>query len=167
MHRPRLSFRQVNRRGAPGHDPGLQKHDLLPVGLLRRPSLKRFFDRLDWQADGLDDFRANGLLLPCRERTVLRLGLPLHRGPHPRYSELVWQRVGQIEREFSQLAERRSHPAREQAVMRLGLLQRALRRRLLSQKRPLALHARDPLGQARDFSEIDRMAETLWAATEA
>jgi hypothetical protein len=49
--------------------------------------------------------------------------------------------------------------------MRIDLLQRALRRRLLdpARWRGKALNTRDP---ALDFSHLDRMAETLWAATE-
>ena len=58
--------------------------------------------------------------------------------------------------------------ALEQAVMRLGLLQRALRRRLLEpQRRRLKLNSRDPLGTGLDFTELDAMAETLWADTGA
>ena len=51
--------------------------------------------------------------------------------------------------------------------MRLGLLQRALRRRLLDPLRHrLSLNRHDPLGHATDFTEIDAMAEKLWGAIE-
>ena len=46
---------------------------------------------------GFDDFRRNGLLLPANDAAAIRLGLPLHRGPHHSYNELVFERVGQIE----------------------------------------------------------------------
>ena len=31
---------------------------------------------------GFDDFRSNGLLLPANDTAAVRIGLPLHRGPH-------------------------------------------------------------------------------------
>ena len=51
---------------------------------------------------GFDDFRANGLLLPATDDATLRTGMPLHRGPHRRYNELVIERVGRIEASWSQ-----------------------------------------------------------------
>lgn len=160
-----LPFSAVNRSGAPDHDPGLQKHHLLPLMLLKRPTFDRVFDTVGIARAGFHDFRRNGMLLPCREDAVLRLGLPLHRGPHPRYSELVWQRVGQIERDWTAACD--PGMGLEHAHMRLSLLQRALRRRLLAPVPRLQLNMRDPLGSGRDFSEIDRMAELLWQATAA
>ena len=50
--------------------------------------------------------------------------------------------------------------------MRLGLLQRALRKRLLSPVRRLMLNRKDPLGSGFDFSELDAMADSLWGATQ-
>lgn len=49
--------------------------------------------------------------------------------------------------------------------MRLGLLQTALRKRLLSERRRMILNRKDPLGTGFDFSELDAMAEALWEAT--
>lgn len=51
--------------------------------------------------------------------------------------------------------------------MRLALLQRALRRRLLDDRRRLVLNRRDPLGAGFDFAALDAMAERLWAGTQA
>ena len=54
----------------------------------------------------------------------------------------------------------------DQALMRLELLQRALRRRLLLPERSrLRLNRHDPLGAGIDFTELDAMAEMLWAGT--
>lgn len=50
--------------------------------------------------------------------------------------------------------------------MRLGLLQRALRRRLLDGRRRFVLNRRDPVGSGFDFATMDALAETLWSATE-
>jgi hypothetical protein len=57
--------------------------------------------------------------------------------------------------------------ALDQALMRLDLLQRALRRRLLSPARRVKLNRSDPFGSGLDFTELDAMAEALWAGTGA
>lgn len=49
--------------------------------------------------------------------------------------------------------------------MRLRLLQTALRRRLLDERKRLILNRKDPLGTGFDFAELDAMAEALWAST--
>ena len=95
--RQRLSFRSVNRRDAPGHEPGLQRHHLLPRQLLSWRSLRPMLEAVGVERIGFDDFRSNGLLLPASDTAAIRIGLPLHRGPHRTYNELVIERVGQIE----------------------------------------------------------------------
>lgn len=163
--RTRLSFRAVNRRGTPGHDPGLQRHHLLPRQLLARHCFGLLFDALGPERVGFDDFRRNGLLLPANDVAALRIGLPLHRGPHRTYNELVFERVGQIEARWSAVRPRMPEVALLEAYQRLALLQRALRRRLLAQQRRLRLNHNDPLGAGFDFSELDAMAAQLWPAT--
>ncbi|EIZ79549.1 hypothetical protein WSK_1885 [Novosphingobium sp. Rr 2-17] len=115
-----------------------------------------------------EDFRANGLLLPCSERAAIRLGLPLHRGPHRQYTGLVIERVGQIEAGWVALARRDPDGAAQQAGMRIGLLQMALRRYLLARRpsRP-PLNRLDPWDTGADFTELDAVAEALWGATAA
>ena len=116
---------------------------------------------------GFDDFRRNGLLLPASSAAALRLRLPLHRGPHRRYNSLVAERVGQIEHGWSCAHSRAPEHACAEALMRIGLLQSALRKRLLAPDRPsLSLNRHCPLGAGVDFSELDAMAEALWAGTE-
>ena len=116
---------------------------------------------------GFEDFRRNGLLLPSSEDAVHRIGLPLHRGPHRHYNEMVEHRVGQIEVEWRRTRSADGVAASAGALMRLELLQAALRQRLLSaQARPIRLNRKDPLGAGLDFSELDAMAEMLWQASE-
>ena len=63
---------------------------------------------------------------------------------------------------------RGAEAARGEALFRLGLLQAALRRRLLDPPgRPLQLNRHDPLGRGFDFAELDAMAEKLWGATQS
>ncbi|MDP3907151.1 AHH domain-containing protein [Novosphingobium sp.] len=168
--RPQLSFRAVNRRDVPGYDPGLQRHHILPRQVLSCPSLVPMLSELGQDRIGFDDFRRNGLLLPANDFAAVRIGLPLHRGPHRTYNELVLERIGQIEAGWSAQRPRAPELALNDALMRLELLQRALRRRLLDQRRRMRLNTRDPLaqgalGQGVDFAELDAMAALLWPDT--
>lgn len=52
-----------------------------------------------------------------------------------------------------------------EALMRLQLLQTALRRQLLAERRRILLNRKDPLDTGFDFSELDAMAEALWSAS--
>lgn len=113
---------------------------------------------------GFDDFRANGLLLPATEKATIRTGMPLHRGPHRRYNEVVIARVGQIEQRWSLARQNDDAAALDEALLRLRLLQGALRRQLLAQRRRVLLNRNDPLGTGFDFTELDAMAESLWSA---
>lgn len=123
------------------------------------------FETLGKEAIGFDDFRRNGLLLPSREQAALRTALPLHRGPHRAYSQMVAERVGQIEQGWARQYVRNPDAALEQAGMRLALLQAALRRRLLDREKRLMLNRFDPLGAGRDFTHLDAMADMLWGET--
>jgi hypothetical protein len=165
--RARLPFRAVNRVGQPGYRAGLQRHHLLPCQLLARGCLQPLIAAAGPERIGFDDFRRNGLLLPANDSAALQLGLPLHRGPHRTYNELVIERVGQIEARWARQHPRAPALALTEALARLELLQRALRRRLLAQQRPLQLNRRDPQRARSDYAVLDAMAATLWAATEA
>ncbi|WP_337191143.1 AHH domain-containing protein [Pelagerythrobacter marinus] len=166
LRRRPIPFASVNRKGAPGYDAALQRHHLLPRQLRRLAWFAPLLDELGGARIGLEDFRRNGMLLPAREAAALRLALPLHRGPHRAYNELVAQRVGQIERRWSRARASGAERAAAEALMRLELLQRALRRRLLDGRRRLVLNRRDPVGAGYDFAVMDALAETLWRASD-
>jgi hypothetical protein len=163
--RRRLPFESINRPGAVDYDPGLQRHHLLPRQLLSQRCLEPMFAVLGQGRIGFDDFRINGMLLPASDAAALRMAMPLHRGPHHRYSGMVIERVGRIEAGWAERRRRQGlDVASEQALMQLWLVQRALRRRLLQGGgRRFALNRRDPMRQALDFSELDAMADLLWA----
>lgn len=166
LRRDDLPFHAVNRRASPDHDPGLQRHHLLPRQLLGERCFGALFESVGRARIGFDDFRSNGLLLPANDAAALRFGLPLHRGPHRDYNALVIARVGQVEATWSARRAKSPELALQDALMRLTLLQRALRRRLLDPlRRRLSLNRHDPLGHAADFAELDAMAEALWGAT--
>lgn len=162
-HPPVLAFRAVNARGAAGYDPGLQRHHLLPCQLLSQRCFGTMFAAVGLVRVGFDDFRRNGLLLPASEEASLRTGMPLHRGPHRRYNEVVIARVGTIEARWATARRGDEAEALAEALMRLQLLQDALRRQLLAERRRVVLNRRDPLGTGYDFSELDAMAEALWS----
>lgn len=143
----------------------MQRHHLLPRQLLSHNSFGPLFDAIGRDRVGFDDFRHNGLLLPASDDAAVRIGLPLHRGPHRTYNQMVSERIGQIEAAWSATRLRAPEVALDQALMRLGLLQRALRRRLLSERKRIRLNRHDPLGRGVDFSELDAMADALWADT--
>jgi hypothetical protein len=162
--RTAITFRSVNRPGRPGYDPSLQRHHLLPRQLLSQRCFRALFDCLARERAIFDDFRVNGLLLPADEQATVRTGMPLHRGPHRRYNEVVIARVGQIERDWARRRGREPEVALAEALMRLELLQSALRRHILAQRSRILLNRKDPLGTGFDFSELDAMAEALWTA---
>ena len=144
----------------------MQRHHLLPCQLLSQRCFGLLFAALGRDRLGFDDFRLNGLLLPASGESALRIRLPLHRGPHRAYNGMVAERVGQIESDWARLRLRAPEIALDQALMRLDLLQRALRRRLLEPVRTrMRLNRRDPLGIGLDFTGLDAMAEALWAGT--
>lgn len=159
-----IAFRAVNARGAPDYDPGLQRHHLLPRQLLGQRCFGRMFAEVGRVRVGFDDFRRNGLLLPATEAASVRMGMPLHRGPHRRYNEVVIARVGRIEARWAIVRRVDDEAALAEALLRLHLLQGALRRQLLAQRRRVLLNRNDPLGAGFDFTELDAMAENLWAA---
>lgn len=156
----------INRRADSDYQPGMQRHHLLPRQLLSVRCFGQLFEWLGRDRVGFDDFRRNGLLLPSTDRAAVRIGLPLHRGPHRQYNGMVFERVGQIEGRWVERRLNAPDDALEEALFRLGLLQQALRRRLLAERRRLLLNRADPLGAGRDFAELDAMAELLWRETE-
>lgn len=163
--RQRISFRAVNSRAAPDYDPGLQRHHILPRQILTKASLRPMLSAIGSERLCFEDFRRNGLLLPANDDAALRVGLPLHRGPHRTYNEMVIERVGQIERGWASTRLRAPEVALQETLDRLELLQRALRRRLLDQQRRLRLNRNDPLGSGIDFALLDAMTDQLWPAT--
>lgn len=146
----------------------MQRHHLLPHQLQTDRRLSALFDALRQGRVSLDDFRSNGLLLPALEKAAMVLGLPLHRGPHLRYNEVVAERFGQIEASWQNSRGRDPKQALRDVVMRMRLLQAAFRRTLMQPAAPprLRLNLRDPVGQGVDFAELDAMADAIWAVTQ-
>lgn len=152
---------------AAGYDPGLQRHHILPFQLLTTASLRPLLDSVGLSRIGFDDFRRNGLLLPARDDTARLLSLPLHRGPHRHYNQVVLDRVGRIEARWSRRRREQAEAALDEALFRFALLQKALRRRLLAPgERGVVLNRRDPVRAVVAFDDLDAMADLLWRETE-
>jgi A nuclease family of the HNH/ENDO VII superfamily with conserved AHH len=149
--------------------PGLQRHHLLPRQLLSQRCFAALFNDIGPARVGYDDFLANGVLLPSSDPAALRIGLPLHRGPHRAYNAMVIERIGQIENSWARGRAREPVAARIDAAMRIELVQRALRRRLLDPRggRALTLNRRQLHESIACFAELDAMADSLWGELEA
>lgn len=164
--RSKLPFRSVNKPGKPGYKPGMQRHHLLPIQLVSGRHFSRLFELIGRERIGFDDFRFNGLLLPAMEKAAIVLGLPLHRGPHRQYNEVVAARVSQIEGDWNRKRKIDEELAGEEVLMRMRLLQAALRRSLLQPaSRRIKLNKHDPFQQSVDFAALDAMADTIWSGT--
>ena len=161
---PPLAFAAVNRAGCAGYVAGLQRHHLLPRVLVGERCFARLIEAVGASA-AFEDFRRNGMLLPATEGAAVRMGLPLHRGPHGTYSEMVRERFGVIEADWASARRRNSDDAGIAALRALAGLQADLRRNLLDPRQAVRLNRSDPLGAGTDFTRIDAMAETLWGAT--
>ncbi len=75
------------------------------------------------------------------------------------------ERVGRIEARWIDTRGADPEGANDEALMRLRLLQIALQRRLLDERKRMVLNKKDPLGSGFDFGELDAMAESLWSST--
>lgn len=156
-----IAFCRVNRRGQPDFRLACQRHHLLPMALLRRKQFRQFFAELGLCGFEFDDFATNGLLLPTTEAEAMRLGRPLHRGPHPRYNALILTRAERIRADHA----RSAREARDRLIslQRLRLLQDAIRRSLMGAcVFPVSLHQRDPMRSGLNFGTIDEMIEQAW-----
>ena len=95
----------------------------------------------------------------------MRLGMPLHRGPHREYNEMVIEKVGRIEQFWSRRPSWSEDARHIDALARLARLQDRLRLNLLDQRRAPHLSNKDPRRSAPDFAHLDGLAENLWRKT--
>lgn len=140
-------------RAVPLPAPDWQKHHLIPVRLFRKGPLASFLTELRAQGVRANDFARNGLFLPKSEAAAMDSGLPLHRGPHRLYTELVAHRLAEIARHRGMRAE---------AAWRIVLLQRELKRVLGEARLATPLNRFDPMMRGQDFTQIDALIDQLW-----
>ena len=159
-----IPFSKVNRRGSVGYLRNYQRHHLIPLQVYYHPPLEKLFCQLRLVGFKIDDFDANGILLPCSECEVLKSGRPMHRGPHPRYNELVSDRLSMMTASRREDGEKTYR--QDSLQFRVRLLQRGLRKGLISRNVLLRLHRRDPLRSEQVFENIDHVVDRLWTATD-
>lgn len=89
-----LSFRRVKSRVK---IPGFHCHHLIPVEIVEKAAFRGLFSKIGEIGFDYDSFEQNGMYLPCTEENAAAFRLPLHRGPHPVYNQLVSERVATLE----------------------------------------------------------------------
>lgn len=142
-----------------------QKHHLIPVQIFRNPNFARLFEIV--RVGGFDprDFQTNGVYLPATERMAIQCGWPLHRGPHPRYNELVASRLAMLEKSIMRRRDKdQVDHYHDSIASRLYYIQKALRKTLLSKPSPIILNRRDPMSRNIDFKHLDDDVDRLWGA---
>lgn len=148
----------------------MQRHHLLPRQARHYGSLRQMLGAIDPHGHLIGDFRCNGLLLPATDAQAQLTRLPLHRGPHRAYSDMVLTRMVQIESQWRLQRAAMAHCAARDARFRLRLLQRALVRSLIDPlTRPsVPLNRRDPFRKRAPALEasVDDLAAMLWIATQ-
>ncbi len=74
-------------------DNNFHRHHIIPIAVFYHAFCKAQFEIIKHYGFAFRDFSTNGILLPCTEQAALKYRLPLHRGPHRFYNELVLESV--------------------------------------------------------------------------
>lgn len=87
------SFRQMRSKV---RLPGFHSHHIIPRQVVERQAFARFFGNVRSLGFLPNDFSTNGIYLPCTEELAEVFALPLHRGSHRLYNELVSEHVARL-----------------------------------------------------------------------
>ncbi|MEK6541168.1 MAG: AHH domain-containing protein [Pseudomonadota bacterium] len=138
--------------------PIFQHHHLLPLSLIKRRQIGIYLARMEQFGIRLTDRATNCQWLPANEATAFAVGHAMHRGPHPRYTDVVAHRVERIRQRGEDNAA---------AVARLRRLQRAMARLLTGVgPRNMQLNRRDPMRCFADYSYLDDALTRMFSAAE-
>lgn len=172
-----MRFSMVNRKNGDGYNPRYQRHHLIPLQAASIPEINKPLNAMggdscnsrdtDSNQSGFDfdNFEKNGVLLPSDEQMALQTGYPLHRGPHPRYNELVIERLLHIIRLSNQIDNQVQRIVFFR--LRIRILQLVLRKALVGSALPVfRLNRRDPGLSSSDFAELDSCVDALYMATQ-
>jgi hypothetical protein len=158
-------FSEINRKHTENYRSHFQRHHLIP---LQVATIADVISPLNEALPGgfdFDDFSKNGVLLPSDEKTAVETGHPLHRGPHPRYNELVIDRLILITRLSEQIKGKGQRA--EFFGFRVRLLQQTLKQALIGRGLGrLRLNKRDPGPSSKAFSNLDASVDRLYQATQ-
>ena len=89
-----VSFRQVRSKI---RIPGVNCHHIIPHCVNEAQVFGIFFGMMKSVGFSANNFLANGMHLPCDEKTAYMIGRPIHRGGHPQYNKLVAEQIDQIQ----------------------------------------------------------------------
>ena len=89
-----VTFRQVRSNI---RVPGFNCHHIIPLQIAEAQAFGIFFGIMKSLGFSVNDFLANGMHLPCDEKTAYMIGRPIHRGGHPQYNKLVAEQIAQIQ----------------------------------------------------------------------
>ncbi|MDZ7587701.1 MAG: AHH domain-containing protein [Parasphingorhabdus sp.] len=141
-----------------------QRHHLLPVQCHNIALINNRLLALTPLGFSLSEFESNGIYLPSTENGAMRYGLPLHRGPHPRYNQLVMERLLRIFKRTNIYYSAIDSLYWE--LFRVRILQKALRLALLrGSMQSVILNKRDPMRSRHDLTLLDERIDSLWSAT--
>ena len=89
-----VSFRQVRSNI---RMPGFNCHHIIPHQVSNALVFGLFFGMMKSVGFSADDFHANGMHLPCNEKTAYMIDRLIHRGGHPQYNKLVAEHIARIQ----------------------------------------------------------------------
>lgn len=158
-------FSKINRKNTDDYNPHYQRHHLIPLQVASIADVVTPLNRRISGGFDFDNFDKNGVLLPANEKMALQTGRSLHRGPHPRYNELVIDRLLLIIRLSDKIAN--SNQSQAFFRFRIDLLQLTLRRALIgSGLAKLRLNKRDPGPSSAAFRDLDACIDILSMQTQ-
>jgi len=137
---------------------------LIPLQAASIPEIHEPLNEIGRAGFEFDNFDKNGVLLPSDEQMALQTGRPLHRGPHPRYNQLVIERLLLIIRLSNQI----DNQVQRKVFFRLriAILQSVLRKALVGSVLPVfRLNRKDPGLSSSDFAQLDSCVDALYLAT--
>jgi len=146
-----VSFREVRSRFRVA---GFHCHHVIPIEVVEMPSLAVLFGHVRACGFNPNDFTSNGTHLPSTEQQAAAFGLPLHRGGHPRYNEMVAELVSPLVR---------MDPPH--ALVALRQVQYRLRTALRPSLALSSARRRGPFPAQTDFRRLDAEIGILWQQT--
>lgn len=146
------SFRWTN---AQPTSKNFQRHHIIPVEIFSGPAHNKLFLSVRHLGFSPHDFATNGILLPSSESAAVQCRMPLHRGPHPRYNEMVWEWVDRITKVT------KCDQSGAARLAQIRILQHYLRTQLHISNPLLCLNRRDPMRSNVNFDKLEKHAAII------
>jgi hypothetical protein len=132
-----------------------QRHHLIPVNVIGRRAFAKLFAVAGRVGFDARNFLSNGVLLPATEKMAEATGLPLHRGPHKYYDQIVAECLSTVAN--------KQHICAISACRDISELQGSLRR-ALHHGSAMMLNRNDPRGVASPLLKLDHDILQIGAA---